>query len=80
MSTLSIVFAASSCAFSAVCGYGAFSLVAQRRARIRRRRKALGAVSDEADGSRPSRDLKGLGLRYAESLTRGLYTGAAELA
>ena len=78
MSTLSVVFAASSCALSAVCGYGAFSLAAQRRVRVRRRRKALGAVSGEVEGSRTSRDLKGFGLRYAESLTRELYTGAAE--
>ena len=78
MSALSVVFAVSSCALSAACGYGTFSLVAQRRARIRRRRKALGTVSGEAVESWASRDLKGLGLRYAESLTRGFYTGAAE--
>ena len=78
MSALSAALAASSCALSAVCGYVVFTLTAQRRMRIRRRRKALDIVSGGGDDARQPRDLRGVGLRYAESLTRRLYTGAAE--
>ena len=59
-------------------GFGGFRIMAERRRRSLRKRKVLEAVSGEAARTHPARDLQGLGLRYAESLTRRLYTGATE--
>ena len=78
MSAWAVVLAVLACAAAAAAGYGAFVFAYERQSRIRRRRRALGLVTGESSAARPSRDLKGVGLRYAESLTRGLYTGAAE--
>lgn len=64
--------------FAGVSAGGIAVSVSERRLHTSRRRLALGLEGGALRKSRSIRDARGFALRYAESLTRKLYTGATE--
>ena len=78
MSAAVVISGVLACASSAGMGFVAFSALAGRRERLTRRRRALELAVGDAAKATPSNGAWGIGLRYAESLTRRLYTGATE--
>ena len=76
--TINLAVAAAGCVFGAIAFGGAVYLRAERRQRAQLRAAALEAQGVDVRMRKGSLDARSWVLRYAESLTRRLFTGATE--